>query len=133
MAPRFTLVRSRLEGNPAHYEHLRQLLEAPEAYWAAQTPVGFRPVEGFDLDPAGEAFVRLSPVGKVTSSHLQTLLVLMASRMPGLSIEFEVRDDPDGWTGLRLVRGKLEGRWADAAAAGSWGEIPHQATWIGRK
>jgi hypothetical protein len=131
--PRFVLVRSRLEGNPEHHEELRRLLEAPEAYWVAQTPVGFRPVTGFAVDPTGEAYAELALDARVAPDHLQTLLVVMAARMPGLSIEFAVSGDPAGWAGLRLVRGKLEGRREDEGPAASWKSLPHHSTWIGRK
>jgi hypothetical protein len=132
-ALRFTLVRSRLAGDPAHYDQLRQLLEAPDAYWKAQTPVGFRPVKAFALDPARDSFTELTLGETVTSSHLRTLLVLMAARMPGLSIEFAIEGDPGGWAGLRLVRGKLEGRREGTGPDSPWGSIPHHSTWIGQK
>ena len=132
-APHFALTRSRLAGSPAHHEQLRQLLEAPDDYWKAQTPIGFRPLTAFALDPTGDSFAELALGGAVASSHLRTLLVLMAARMPALSIEFAIQGDPGGWAGLRLVRGKLEGRREEAGPDGRWGSIPHHSTWIGQK
>ena len=61
-------------------------------------------------------------------AHLQTLLVLAAARMPGITIVFGV-EGSEGITGLRLARGKLEAR----DPAGKWGSIPHHSSLIGRK
>lgn len=131
--PRFTLISSRLAGTAAHHQQLQQLLEAPDDYWKAQTPVGFRPVITVALDPAQGTVAGLVLDGAATSSHLQTLLVLMAARMPDLTAEFAIEGDPGGWTGLRLVHGKLEGRRGEAGSDARWGSIPHHSTLIGRK
>lgn len=130
---------SALAGPAAHADMLAQLLEAPDAYWKAQTAVPFRPVQRFAFDAARARFAEFVVDTRATLSHVQTLLVTLAARMPGLSLELRVT--PAGPImpgskvlvgGLRLARGKLE---VGVGAGGEleWQTPPHHSTLIGKK
>lgn len=135
----WTLAGSRLAGPAAHCDMLAQLLEAPDAYWKSQTPIPFRPVSRFAFDPDRSRMAEFVVDGRATLAQVQTLLVLMAARMPGLTLELRV--SPAGPImpgsalligGVRLARGKMEvgvGSGADLA----WQAPPHHSTLIGKK
>lgn len=135
----WTLVSSALAGPPAHHEQLQQLLDAPDPYWKAQTPVGFRPVARATMDSAKRGFQEFAVSNQAGLGEVITLCVLMAARMPGLSIDLRVSppaalavNAPSDVSGVRLVRGKLEiGR----ALGGElqWTPPPHHSSLIGKK
>lgn len=135
----WTLVGSALAGPTAHVDALIQLLEAPDAYWKAQTAIPFRPVTRFALDSTRTRCAECVIDGRATLSHVETLLVTMAARMPGLSLELRVTPagpimpgSPTLVGGVRLARGKLEvgiGSGGDL----SWQAPPHHSTLIGKK
>lgn len=142
----WTLTRSGLVGAPAHYEHLQQLLDAPDPYWKAQTPVGFRPVTRAVFDAARAHFSEFSVDPRAGLPQIVTLCVLMAARMPGISLELRVNppaalavNSPADVAAVRLVRGKLElGRSASVPPGGvagdlTWQAPPHHSTLIGKK
>jgi len=126
------LVESRLAGSAAHREQLEQLLRAPDDYWKAQTPIAFNPAKGFEWTPDGTRFGRLDFDSKVTPRDLETLLVVMAARMPGLSIALSVEGE-GALSGLRLVHGKLEAGRRSEDGGLTWGKLPHHSTLIGSK
>jgi hypothetical protein len=130
---RCQLVSSQLAGPRAHLEQLTQLLEAPQNYWKAQTPLPLKPVASSRIDAAGGVISDLSFAPNVTTRHVETLFVLMAARMPGLSIRVAIDGSPEGITGMRLVRGKLEVERAGDAGRKTWSRIPHHSTLIGSK
>ena len=125
----YTIEKSEITGARAHYEQLVQLLDAPADYWKAQTPIPFRPLKGFEMDETGQKITKLNFSPETLPGHLHTLLVLMAARMPGLSLQIGIEGAAEGPTGLRLVHGKLEARDRD----GSWGPVPHHSSLIGKK
>ena len=130
--PRYEMVSSRLAGSPAHREQLEQLLAAPESYWKAQTPVGFKPVESFEVSSDGTTLSKLVLTGQVTQREIETLLVLMAARMPGLSVELRIDGSETDLAGIRLWLGKLEaGRRSNGAVV--WAPVPHHSSLIGSK
>lgn len=131
--PRFHLVESRLAGAPAHRDQLEQLLKAPDGYWKAQTPVGYNPVSRFEIAADGTRFATFELADRATLRDVETLLVVMAARMPGLSIEFRIDESPGETAGLRLVLGKLEAARKGPEGAPAWGKIPHHSTLIGSK
>ncbi len=125
---RYSVGKSQLAGVRAHYEQLVQLMDAPADYWKAQTPIPFRPVESFEMDESGGRITGMTFSPETRPEHVHTLLVLMAARMPGLSLQIDMEGAPD-LTGLRLVHGKLEARRAD----GAWSAVPHHSSLIGKK
>jgi hypothetical protein len=129
---RYEMISSRLAGAPAHREQLEQLLAAPEAYWKAQTPVGMKPVDSFEVSSDGTTLSKLVLNGKVTPREIETLLVLMTARMPGLSMEFRVEGAGD-LVGLRLWLGKLEAGRRTADGRTVWAPVPHHSSLIGSK
>jgi hypothetical protein len=131
--PRCRLVASRFAGSPAHLEQLLQLLGAPEGYWKAQTPIGFNPIASFEQNPEGTAFSNLVLTDKVTQREIETLLVVMTARMPGLSMEFRIEESENGLVGLRLVLGKLEAGRLGPDGQVVWARIPHHSSLIGSK
>jgi hypothetical protein len=131
--PRYHLVESRLAGAPAHREQLEQLLKASDDYWKAQTPVGYNPVSRFEIPVDGTRFATFELADRATLRDVETLLVVMAARMPGLSIEFRIDDSPGGMAGIRLVLGKLEAARNGPDGASTWGKIPHHSTLMGSK
>jgi hypothetical protein len=70
----------------------------------------------------------------VTLRDLETLLVLMVARMPGLSLEISMdgggAQDP---AGFRLVHGKLEAGRRSSTGEIAWEKLPHHTTLIGAK
>jgi hypothetical protein len=131
--PRYEMVSSRLAGSRAHCEQLEQLLAAPESYWKAQTPVGMKPVDAFELSPDGTTLSKLVLAGQVTPREIETLLVLMAARMPGLSLELRIEGSETDLVGLRLWLGKLEAGHRSADGATAWAPVPHHSSLIGSK
>jgi hypothetical protein len=129
---RYQLVRSRLSGPPAHHEQLHQLLSAPLDYWKAQTPLPIRPVARVQVAPDGASFTEFQVADGITPGQLETLLVLMAARMPQAGIEFSVSGAGD-IVGLRLVWGKLEAARLGAGGEAAWQALPHHSTLIGSK
>jgi hypothetical protein len=130
---RYRLIESRLAGAPAHHEQLEQLLRAPHDYWKAQTAVGYNPVSRFEFTPDGTSFATFEISEKATLRDVETTLVVMVSRMPGLSIELRIEEEPSGVAGLRLVLGKLESGTANAAGELAWDRMPHHSTLMGSK
>lgn len=131
--PRYSLVESRLAGATAHRDQLEQLLKAPDGYWKAQTPVGYNPVSRFEIAVDGTRFTVFELAGKASTRDIETLLVVMAARMPGLSIELRIDDSPGETMGLRLILGKLEAAVKGPGGAPAWGKLPHHSTLIGSK
>jgi hypothetical protein len=129
---RYQLVRSRLAGPPDHHEQLHQLLNAPPDYWKAQTPLPLRPVARAQAAPDGASFTEFQLADGLTPGQLETLLVLMAARMPQVGIEFSVSGAGD-IVGLRLVLGKLEVARLDGSGETTWRPLPHHSTLIGSK
>jgi len=130
--PRFTLVRSKLVGPAAHHEQLLQLLNAPVDYWKAQTPIPGKPTGRIGLAADGASFAEFQVVDGVTLGQLETLLVLMAARMPQISVTFDVSGAGEV-KGLRLLLGKLEAGRAGASETIDWQPLPHHSTLIGSK
>jgi hypothetical protein len=130
--PRFTLVRSKLVGPAAHHEQLLQLLNAPIDYWKAQTPIPGKPTGRIAVAADGASFTEFQVADGTTLGQMETLLVLMAARMPQLSVTFDVAGAGDV-TGLRLLLGKLEAGRAGAGGATDWQPLPHHSTLIGSK
>jgi hypothetical protein len=131
-SPRFTLVKSRLTGPQAHHEQLLQLLNAPVDYWKAQTPLPMKPTGRIGVAPDGGSFAEFQVADGTTLGQLETLLVLMAARMPQISITFDVSGAGDV-TGLRLLLGKLEAGRSAPGGATDWQPLPHHSTLIGSK
>jgi len=130
--PSFTLVRSRLVGAPAHHEQLLQLLGAPLDYWKAQTPIPLVPVGRVAVSVDKASFSEFNAAPGLTAGQMETLLVLMAARMPQISVTFDVTGAGD-LTGLRLLLGKLEAGRRSAGGEVVWGPLPHHSTLIGSK
>ena len=130
-SPRFTLRRSQLVGPPAHHEQLLQLLNAPDDYWKAQTPIPFKPTRQVAVSADGGSFSDFQVVDGVTVGQMETLLVLMAARMPQITADFEV-SGIGALTGLRLLLGKLEAGRSEGGET-LWGPLPHHSTLIGSK
>jgi hypothetical protein len=130
---RYRLAESRLAGSPAHRDQLEQLLRAPHDYWKAQTPVGYNPVNRFEFSPDATAFSAFDISEKATLRDVETMLVVMVARMPGLSIELGIEDGPAGMAGLRLVLGKLEAGTAGKPGEIVWARLPHHSTLMGSK
>ena len=134
MAPcRYMLVRSRLMGAEAHYEQLQQLLNAPLDYWKAQTPLPVKPVDHAAFAADRITFSQLEIAAGITPAQLETLLVLMAARMPQVSVEFNVEGAPGDLAGLRLWYGKLEAARRGPDGSIAWIQLPHHSTLIGSK
>ena len=70
-------------------------------------------------------------VDGVTVGQMETLLVLMAARMPQITADFEV-SGIGALTGLRLLLGKLEAGRSEGGET-LWGPLPHHSTLIGSK
>lgn len=130
--PRFSLVRSRLVGAPAHHEQLRQLLDAPLDYWRAQTPIPIKPVNRVAVAADGTSFTEFTPVDGLTTGQMETLLVLMAARMPQISATFAIEGAGD-LVALRLLLGKLEAGRRSTGGETTFGPLPHHSTLIGSK
>lgn len=135
----WTLVRSTLAGPAAHADMLMQLLEAPDGYWKAQTAIPFRPVQRCVFDGGRTQFAEFVIDGRATPAQVETLLVTMSARMPGLSIEVRVipagpimPGSPTLVGGLRLARGKLEVGVSSGIEL-AWQPPPHHSTLIGKK
>jgi hypothetical protein len=91
-------------------------------------------VSRFEIAPDGSRFPVFELGDEVTLRDLETLLVLMAARMPGLSIEFRIDGAPGEIVGLRLVLGKLEAATTSPPDGElSWARLPHHSTLIGSK
>lgn len=129
---RCQLVRSRLAGPPAHHEQLHQLLSAPLDYWKAQTPLPVKPVARVQVAPDGASFTEFQLADGLTPGQIETLLVLMAARMPQASVEFSLSGGGD-LVGLRLAHGKLEAARLGAGGEAAWQPLPHHSTLIGSK
>jgi len=129
---RFTLVRSKLVGAPAHHEQLLQLLNAPLDYWKAQTPIPLKPVNRVAVATDVASFQEFTAVDGLSTGQMETLLVLMAARMPQISATFSVEGAGD-LVALRLLLGKLEAGRRSAAGETIFGPLPHHSTLIGSK
>lgn len=137
----WSIASSALVGAPAHYDHLQQLLDAPDPFWKAQTPVGFRPVTRAAFDASRTRFGEFVIDPRAGLAQVVTLCVLMAARMPGISLDLRVTppaalsaNSPADVAAVRLVRGKLElGRAGGPGADLSWQAAPHHSTLIGKK
>lgn len=130
---RYTLVRSKIMGPEAHFDQLQQLLSAPPDYWKAQTPLPIRPMERFSIAPDRSGFSEFQLCENVTTGQVETLLVLMAARMPQLSLELRVEGGAGDLAGLRLWYGKLEAGHRGASGEVEWRKLPHHSTLIGSK
>ncbi len=130
--PNFTLVRSRLVGAQAHHEQLLQMLGAPLEYWKAQTPIPLKPIQRVAVAADGASFTEFTTAAGLTFGQMETLLVLMAARMPQISVTFDVGGSGE-LAGLRLLLGKLEVGRRSTGDEISWGPLPHHSTLIGSK